>query len=113
MQTKPTQELFSGKSYKLCFVAIGIVLHGESDAMLIYLQDTLIADRYPVRILTQVTDYIFSFSKGRLAVNHPTGSISIFNSRFVCIQQVKLFELVFYCTHHPALETGTEFLNTK
>lgn len=71
MKAKAIKELDSGQGHFLLLGAIGIILVGEPNIVLVDIDDSAIGDGYPVRITGQVFDHIMDSGKGLFSEYHP------------------------------------------
>ena len=63
VQTKPTQELFSGKGSWFYLTLIPVVFMYKAHLLVIHFNNTVVADSYPVDILFQVTHHMFHLAQ--------------------------------------------------
>ena len=108
MQAKPAQELHSRQMGQLLFALVLIVLVLEGDALLINVLDPVIADRYPVGVLSQVFYNLLRIAQRRLAVNHPWLFPKLIEQGLILGQLVALPELAFDLFEHLAPEHRAE-----
>src|SRR5271169_2857535 len=71
MQKKPSDELISLQSHNFYTVIIGVVTPFESDMSVLNLEDTVIADCYPVGIPAQVLKDSINAVKRGFAIDDP------------------------------------------
>ena len=63
VQTKPSQELFSGKGSCFYLTLIPVVFKYKSHLLVIHFNNTVVADSHPVNILSQVTHHMFHLAQ--------------------------------------------------
>gem|GEM_PF-2345200 len=71
MKEEPSYELIGLDSHGLLFIPIGVVPPAEGDIAVLDLDDTVIADSYPVGISAQILKDTLGAVKRRLAIDNP------------------------------------------
>ena len=77
MQTKPMEELPSGQRHFLLFGAVGIILIGKSNIVLVDIEDAPISNGDPVRISSQVFDHVMYSAERLLSENYPVFLVEV------------------------------------
>jgi hypothetical protein len=71
MKEEPSDEFIGLQGHGLLFITIGIIPPAEGDIAVLHLEDTVIADSYPVGISAQILKNTLSAVKRRLAIDNP------------------------------------------
>ena len=100
VQGEPAKELDSVEGYRLFNSPVAIILGYEGHLSVSYVQDALVGDRYPVRILSQIFYHMISTGQRRLAVYHPTG--------LICLLHVNIEKREFIAFSQGALKAAQE-----
>ena len=77
MQGKPAQEFHTIKVNRLFDGPVAVIFGNERYPAIGDAQDPLVGNWYPVGILAQVPDHVFSTCKGRFAMHYPFGIVSL------------------------------------
>ena len=71
VQREPAHEFHRVQRHLLASAAVGIVLPGEGDTIVLELHQTVIAQGDPVRVPSQVLQHLFGPAKRLLGIDHP------------------------------------------
>ncbi len=71
MQKEPSYELIGIQRHDLFFITVGVITPEEGYFTILKLEDTVIADSYPVGIPAQVLKDSFDAVKWRFAIDDP------------------------------------------
>jgi hypothetical protein len=72
--------------------------------VLAYFNNTMIGDCHTVRILTEISNNMFRFAKGGLAVNNPPFVPGYFNMAEIFRQETLTGKMLFHPGHEPSPE---------
>jgi len=75
MHAKPSQKLHTTQLRGFHFGIILRIFVQKRNAILVNVQNMCIANSHTVRVLRQVTHYLFGIAKRRFAVHHPCNSL--------------------------------------
>ena len=75
MEQESPDKLFSPHGHDFFFIAIGVVTPAEGNLVLFQLEDTLIADGYPVGIAAEIVKDSLNSIKRGLAIDDPVFQI--------------------------------------
>lgn len=84
---KAPEELHAIHGYRLFNGPVAVIFGNESYFPIVHVQDTIISNGHPVRVLPQVFDHMVGICQRRFAVYHPFGLIGLLN---LIIEQGKL-----------------------
>ena len=71
MSDEAAQELRAGQGHFALFITVGVVFPSERDVFAVYRKQSMIADRYPMRIAAEVPKHLLSIAEGRLGISDP------------------------------------------
>ena len=71
MEKEPSDKLGGVQRHDLFFITVGVVTPEERYFTILKLEDTMIADSYPVGISAEVLKYSFDAVKWRFAIDDP------------------------------------------
>ena len=87
MQQKTPDEFFRGDGHDFHFVSIRVIPPSEGDASILHIQNSVVGNRHPVGIASQIRNDFIRRSKRRLAVHDPLPLITGVQYCFVRIRQ--------------------------
>ncbi len=90
MQKEPSDKLGGIQRHDLVFITVGVVTPGEEYFPVYNLEDTVIADSYPVGIPAEVLKYSFDTGKWRFAIDYPLLMFELSSKSF---EGIRLFEM--------------------
>jgi hypothetical protein len=79
MEKEPSDKLRGMQCHYLFFVTVGVITPEERYFIILKLDNTVIADSYPVGIPTEVLKDSFDTVKWRFAVDHPLLMVELFS----------------------------------
>jgi hypothetical protein len=88
MEEEPAQKFRSEQCHLPLFASVGIVLPWEGDAFPVKRKESMVRDRYPVGVSTQVTEDLSGPAERRLGIDNPV---------FPVQPSQELVELFGYC----------------
>ena len=79
MQQESSQELIYGQCEEACLVSVSGIPPPECDFIILEAHETVIGDTNPMRVRTQVAEYLFGSAERRFAIHNPAQSEQLTN----------------------------------